>query len=364
MTAAAKTVQANYSRDCDAPGAGDFGSVPAVKSIYLTILGPSGGAGTEGPPYLPRALALFDSIARHNQSAEFAFFCIDGRAADILEALSLPRARIFREAGFAIDGLLALKPTRSIAEYCWTAKSYALGHLLDRHPELDWVVYVDADMLAFGDPDIALPDSGQADFVLTPHRFAKEFASYAPLAGLYNAGYVAFRNSPVGRAALAHWTALCAQSCSANANGETYADQKYLERLLPAFPSGAASHHPGLNAGPWNISQYRLRSSAGRVLLNENPLLLYHFQSLRVFNGRWLDLYFGGRRLPRRVRDEIYVPYLDALAQSYQRLQSVVAVKGLGMAPLPMHPWHWMAYVKSVLLRRTNPCRYPLVKGG
>jgi hypothetical protein len=362
MTAAANTVQANYSRDCATTDPRSLGALPSVKTIYLTILGPSGGAGTDGPPYLPRALALFDSIAQHNQSAEFAFFCIDARAVDILEALRLPRARIYREADFAADGLFAFRETRSINEYCWTAKSFALGYLLDRHPELDWAVYLDADMLAFSDPDAALTESGPADFVLTPHRFAKHFTAYAPLAGLYNAGYVAFRNSPLGRAALAHWTALCAQSCPASASTEAYADQKYLERLLPAFPSGAASCHPGLNAGPWNIGQYRLTSSAGGVLLNESPLLLYHFQSLRVFNDRWLDLYFGGRRLPANVRKMIYRPYLDALTQSYRRLQSVVAVDGLGMAPLPRHPRHWLAYAKYALLGQTNPCRHALLE--
>jgi hypothetical protein len=324
-----------------------------VNNLYTTIF-------TAG--YLPRALALYSSFRKHNGSARFAFACMDEEAAAVLEILDLPGSLVYRENDFAGERLLALKGERGVGEYCWTAKPFALGHLLERHPETDWVVYVDTDMLAFGDPDVALSDIGQADFVLTPHRFTKEFSSYAPSAGLYNAGYVAFRNSPVGRAALAHWTALCVESCSAIVTAETYADQKYLERLLTAFPSGAASHHPGLNAAPWNIGQYRLTSSAGRVRLNESPLLLYHFQSLRVFNGRWLDLYFGGRRLPASVRRMIYRPYLDALTRSYRRLQSVVAVDGLGMAPLPRHPSHWLAYAKYALLGHTNPCRHALLK--
>ena len=85
-------------------------------------------------------------------------------------------------------------------------------------------------------------------------------------------------------------------------------------------------------------------------MLSGSPLLLYHFQSLRVFSGHWIDLYFGGVRLPQTVRKLIYEPYLEALARSYRRLRGVAAVKGLGMAPLPRQIWFWLAYSKRVIL--------------
>jgi hypothetical protein len=331
-----------------------------MKSIYATILGPSSRNGTEGPPYLPRALALWTSIVRHNKVAEFAFFCIDDRAAELLETLALPRTRVYREAAFACDLLRSLRGTRSIAEYCWTAKSFALGCLLDGDPSLDWAVYLDADMLAFGDPDIALDEAGAADFLLTPHRFAREFASFASVAGSHNAGYVAFRNTTVGKAAVARWRDLCVEFCPAVATAQAFADQRYLDRLLTEFPTGTGSAHVGLNAGPWNIGQYLLTSDTGNVYLNSRPLLLYHFQSLRVFGRQWLDLYFGGRKLPRNVRDLIYVPYVDALARSYGVLRNVAAIDGLGTSPLPPHLKHWLSYGKAVALGKVNLYRYPL----
>ena len=257
--------------------------------------------------------------------------------------------------------MLALKGKRSVSEYCWTAKSFALGYLIDRRPELEWAVYVDADMLAFGDLDLALLTAGNADFLLTPHRFAEGFESFASAAGAYNAGYVAFRNSSSGRAALTQWTTLCTHSCPAVATADAYADQKYLERLPAAFPAGIESEFPGLNAGPWNIGQYELAAGPSGVMLSGSPLLLYHFQSLRVFSGHWIDLYFGGVRLPQTVRKLIYEPYLEALARSYRRLRGVAAVKGLGMAPLPRQIWFWLAYSKRVILGQSNLYRYPLL---
>ncbi len=331
-----------------------------MKSIYMTIVGPSSGGGAKGPPYLPRALALWTSFTEFNRNSEFAFFCLDEQAAKILEELSLPRTHVFREADFAGSSMQSLRLTRSIAEYCWTAKSFALCHLLEGDAGLDWAVYLDADMLAFGDPDIALTDAGAADFLLAPHRFATDFLSFAPAAGFHNAGYVAFRNTSIGRAAALRWRDLCAESCPAIATAQAYADQKYLDQLLAEFPTGAGSCHLGLNAGPWNVGQYRVTAPAGRVHLNDTPLLLYHFQSLRVFTRHWIDLYFGGGKLPKSARDLIYVPYLNALGRSYNVLRQVAAIDRLGMSPLPFRLRNWIAYGKGILLRRSNLCRYPL----
>ncbi|HZL59476.1 MAG TPA: hypothetical protein VFC38_07225 [Stellaceae bacterium] len=331
-----------------------------MKSIYATILGPSDGGA--GPPYLPRALALTASLMRHNRTAEFAFFCIDPQAARILESLALPRCRVYRESEFAGATLLSLRGKRPISEYCWTAKSFALEHLLTTNAGLDWVAYVDADMLFFGDPDIALKDAGAADFLLTPHRFAPEFSQFLPSAGPFNAGYVAFRASGVGKAALARWRDLCVESVSPIATNGTYADQKYLERLTVEFPAGAGNAHLGLNVGPWNVGQYRVTGSGGQVLLNDTPLLLYHFQSFRVFARDWLDLYFGEWKLPKDVRDLIYAPYLDALARAYAVLQRVAPVDGLGMAPLPAKVRNWLSYAKRIVRGRANLRHYPLFK--
>jgi hypothetical protein len=331
-----------------------------MKSVYAMILGPSDRGPDRGPPYLPRALALTASLARHNRTAEFAFFCIDPRAARILEALALPRCRIYRESEFAGPALLSLRGKRPISEYCWTAKSFALGHLFATDPSLDWAAYLDADMLAFGDPDMALADAGAADFLFAPHRFAPEFLSYLPTAGFFNAGYVAFRASAVGKAALARWRDLCVDLCPATPTDGAYADQKYLDRLMVEFPTGAASASVGLDAGPWNIGQYRVTRSGGGVLLNQAPLLLYHFQSFRVFAKDWLDLYFGEWKLPKDARDLVYAPYLDALKRAYGELRRVAPVEGLGMAPLPARARSWLSYGKRVMLGRANLCHYPL----
>jgi hypothetical protein len=270
---------------------------------------------------LPRGLTLQASTARYEPSALFAFYCMDDLAAALLQSLALPNCRIFKESEFAPAALRAVRSQRSVAEYCWTAKPFVLTHLLSVESALEWVAYLDSDMMTFGALGSALVPEGDADFLLSPHRFSDEFAHYAPTVGSFNAGFAAFRNSAVGNEALTMWSRLCLESCSATITVSTYADQRYLDDLIATFPSGSASGHPGLNAAPWNIGRYRVTKDDGRVLLDGRPLLLYHFQGLHLLHPRWVDLYAGNLRLDPMVRRLIYDPYLRQLADSYGRLR-------------------------------------------
>jgi hypothetical protein len=272
--------------------------------------------------YLSRGLALQMSIARHDPTAVFAFFCMDDLSAALVESLQLPRCRVFKESVFASGPLRAVRSLRSIAEYCWTAKPFVLSHLLEAEPGFDWVTYLDSDMLCFGDPSAAFVAAGNADFLLSPHRFSAAFASFAASVGNYNAGFAAFRKSERSREALAVWARLCLASCSAQVTENTYADQRYLDEIIAAFPTGRASEHFGLNAAPWNIGGYRVDEVNGQVMLDGQPLLLYHFQGLHLLHRRWVDLYAGTLHLDREIRRLIYLPYLRQLRESYRCLRA------------------------------------------
>jgi hypothetical protein len=284
----------------------------APDPIYCTIL----DAG-----YLARGLALHASLVEANRRARFAFFCVDDLAARLLDRIGLERSIVLPPESYTTSELERLRVQRSRAEYCWTCKPFALLHLADAFPQARWLVYVDGDMMFFGDPDSALPGS-PAHYLLTPHRFHPAFQQFEAAAGKHNAGYVAMRNSNQGRSAMRWWRERCIESCSARATDAAYADQKYLDKMLELFPFGESSHHPGLNAAPWNIERYRVSGSDAGVLLDDHPLLLYHFQALRLLNARLVDLYAGNRRIGDAARRLIYRPYLQRIANAYRELKA------------------------------------------
>jgi len=270
--------------------------------------------------YLSRALALHESLLRASRSAKLAFFCVDEKASELLARMSLERALIVPHAAFGRGALERARATRSRAEYCWTCKPFALLHLAAAAPDTEWAIYVDTDMLFYGDPDSALPGM-EAHYVITPHNFHPAFDQYAATAGLHNAGYFAMRNTEQGRAVARWWAERCIESCSVTSSELIYADQKYLDRLTSLFPFGGSSDHPGLNAAPWNIERYRLSSADGAPMVDGRPLLLYHFQALRILSNSLVDLYAGNRRISPQARELIYRPYLDALRRACARLQ-------------------------------------------
>ncbi len=109
------------------------------------------------------------------------------------------------------------------------------------------------------------------------------------------------------------WQERCLESCYAVPADGRYADQKYLDEVPRLFPSVAISDLPGLNCAPWNVVGQKVARRGGFVLVSGLPLLLYHFQGLRVMRRWALDYYASRVVLSKTVKEEIYRPYAEAL---------------------------------------------------
>jgi hypothetical protein len=265
--------------------------------------------------FVPRALALQRSITTHSPDAMFAYYCVDRGSAEFLERHASPTVKVVPPGHYESEQLQAARTRLKLNEYCWTCKPFVLFHALDSFPGLEWAIWLDADMLAFGDLDLEIRRHLDANVILTPHRFSlPEFAAYKPSVGLFNAGYVAFRNTPDGIAALQWWGDKCLEGCPAQPTDDRYADQKYLNAMPQKFQGVAQSNSAGLNCAPWNVFEKKVAGEGCKVMIEKEPLLLYHFQGLKIIRSWAFDLYGAPLRLPQLVRDLIYMPYVDALA--------------------------------------------------
>lgn len=314
------------------------------SNVYCTIFDSN---------YLARALALHASLMRVNEASRFAFFCIDDRSADLLDMLQLERSTVIRHEEFTTPELLMVRPHRSQGEYCWTCKPAAILYVMKRLPNIKWVVYVDTDMMFFSDPDAALPGES-AHYLLTPHRFHGAFVQFEQQAGKHNAGYVAARNSVTGQQVIEWWRDQCISRCSSIPTESSYADQKYLDQFRLQSLAGESSNHIGLNAAPWNIESYRVTVVNGFVKIDETPLLLYHFQSLQLFDDGKAALYTGNRRIPDDLRATIYDPYLAELQQSYLKIRAISLGFSDGLLDRRRLPDGVVGHVLAMLRRRRN----------
>ena len=273
-----------------------------------------------------KAVALHRSLTRESPSAWLTVIAMDDEARAALERMELPRASIVSiEALERFDpDLKAVRPGRTPEEYCWTAKTSALLYLLGSESGSPWATYVDADMAFFGDPAPIYEDE-DASVLITPHRFPPKYAAGAEW-GDHNAGFLAFRGDEPGRELLDWQRERCLEWCHARVEEGRAGDQLYLNELSRR-PRVRPLAHKGVNLAPWNVEQYELRREDGRLMVDEDPVVLYHcwritLRARKPFRLRpdhdWRPSHF---ELPDAAAKLIYRPYLRELDASLKAIR-------------------------------------------
>ena len=291
-----------------------------MKNMYVTVV---------SSKYLIMAISIARALS--SKGKLISIYCIDDHAADILEKLNLKLCKIYRPKDYSNYKLRIIRKKRTDSEFCWTCKSIALEHVLKQVDSLDWVIYLDSDMMIYGDPDLGLPSGNLNHVMLTPHRPSNNhFKSFMAKSGDFNAGYIAFRNSKEGRRALKWWRSKCEESCSVNTDSKNYADQYYLNNMPNLFNGVFISQHDGVNAAPWNILGKDITITNGVIFVNKQPLLIYHMQGFKKIGFSLFDLYCGEQKIPNNVRNLIYLPYLghwrkteSLLTREYQSVDKI-----------------------------------------
>lgn len=315
-----------------------------LSTVYCAVLDKN---------FLARGLVLYESLLKVNDQARFAFFCIDDCTASVLQKLNLDRAIIIKHGDFVNEDLHKIKNSRSRAEFCWTCKPFALLHIINNIEDCDWVIYVDTDMMFFADPDNAIPVK-DAHYLIAPHGFHKSLEHYEKSVGKFNAGYVAVKSSAKGSQVLLWWSKRCIESCSAIANDIKYADQKYLDQLPSLFPFGAISANKGLNTAPWNIYNYLISNNGGSIDVDGEPLLLYHFQGLQLFDNGKASLYIGDMRISDVLRSNIYQPHLDALLRAFVKIRETDPTFARGLGKQRKYLGNIAKRIFKMLTKRSN----------
>jgi len=240
----------------------------------------------------------------------------------MLEAIGVPVEDVVSRSRLLPADVAAREHEYARNEFCWRCKPLAIRRAMEEAATDEWVVYLDSDMLVFGDIDQILERNAKSDVCLTPHRSSADFMRYQASSGFYNAGFVAFRNNQRGIEALDWWDKRCSERCSMVPTDNSYADQKYLEYMEEKFDFVNSVDDPGLNAAPWNIENYDIgKSDTGQIKLNEADLFLYHFQGMHFISSRVCEAYTGDLKLSRHLRDSIYGPYLREVASSYKHVR-------------------------------------------
>ena len=238
--------------------------------------------------YLLKGLAMIGSLARFCPDMTIYVLCMDDQTKDLLERLDMPCVKRITLTEVENDELLKAKSDRGVAEYCWTLSSNFTWHVMQNHPEIDFLTYVDADLLFYSNVQPLFEEIGDASIAIIEHRFTPRL-KHREINGRFCVEWVSFRRDEQGLACLSRWSEQCIEWCYYRLEDGKMGDQKYLDK----WPERYSSCHILLNSGagiaPWNYAQYEFaKDIQGNITVDGTPLIFYHFHQFQLLtHGRF-----------------------------------------------------------------------------
>ena len=281
--------------------------------------------------YLTRGLALHESMVRHIPDFRLFIFAFDERSYEILTELDLKNTKVISLKEFEDPKLLEVKPTRSIAEYCWTSTSSTVLYVLNNFG-VDNCTYIDADICFYSSPEPIFTEMGDNSILLTEHRYSPQYNKEVK-SGRYCVQFVTFKNDERGRKALTWWRDRCLEWCYDRYEDGKFGDQLYLDDWTERFEGVHVMQHLGGGLAAWNVQQYDFVEFNGKLTGKELSsgqqfdVIFYHYHYLRFFNGGKIEL--GRRVLTKNVLDIFYKPYILTL----DRLKREITTRWPGFDP-------------------------------
>ena len=273
--------------------------------------------------YVSRGLALYRSLQRHCPEFKLWVLCMDGICFETLTALALPGVHPIALSDFekGDHDLVAAKQNRTPIEYYFTCSPSLPLFVLDNNPQVDLITYLDADLFFFSEIEPIYDELANRSIGIIGHR-CPPFLKYNDQYGIYNVGWVSFRRDAHAMTCLRWWRERCLEWCYDRPEDGRFADQKYLDVWPSRFQKVAVLEHKGANLAPWNLANYTISTHGGRVHVDEQPLIFFHFHGLKPVE-RWtydpgLDDY--QTKATTVIRRSIYAPYIRTLAETARYL--------------------------------------------
>lgn len=262
-------------------------STPTVT--YCTVLATN---------YLPKALALAESLQRH-MGARLVVLLIDAESADDHVLPDLP-VRLLGTDFLGLDRreLLGLTTRYELVEFATAIKPLLFKRLLE---ETEQVFYLDPDTYVT-EPMEELSgelEASEGGILLTSH-FLHPLPEGAPvneghqvMVGIYNLGFGGWDRRAI--ASLDWWWERLRWECIVDALNGLFVDQKWMDIGADLFRARALRHH-GYNVSVMNVHERPLaQDEKGYAIVGKDERLrLFHFHAFdpqrpELMSVRWAE---------------------------------------------------------------------------
>lgn len=270
--------------------------------------------------YAVQGLALYQSLQKHNKNFKLWILCMDKEVYNLLAHLNLENTALISVENIMNERLVVLQHQRKLHEFCWTLKPYLLWYLLRNNFTLDSLIYLDADLFFYQDPQLLFQDWGESPGYITKLWMGEKWANRV---GKFSAGIVGIKRNQEGMRVLNTWRKQCRDWCYDKFEPGRWADQKYLDGWPELAPNLKVSNNKGINTGPWNIRHrgYPVQQKDEAIYFAGDKLVCYHFSGFRILAPNEFDL-CNRKPLPEKA-SPIYEAYVQQIAEVIKRIESV-----------------------------------------
>jgi hypothetical protein len=231
--------------------------------------------------YLSRGLTLYESLRVHERAFTLYVLCLDEKVHVFFQQHSFTSIVPIELYKFENGDtkLTDCKTNRSQIEYIFTCTPSLPLYIFNTYENIELLTYLDADLFFFSSPDPVFEEFGNSSIAIIGHRFSERNKNLE-LYGTYNVGFLSFRNDIEGIKCLKLWRDKCIEWCYDHVDNDRFADQKYLDTWPELFENICIIEHKGANLAPWNIDNYGYRKVGSSILVDDDPLIFYHFHGL------------------------------------------------------------------------------------
>ena len=277
--------------------------------------------------YIHKGIALYLSLEKVTQDFHLYVMAFDKDSYEKLNSIGFKRMTVELLDDFETPELLAVKPTRNKAEYCWTCGPSVIHHFMMKY-SLSELTYLDADLYFMSDPQVIFDEIGSNSVAIT-----EQYINYSE-GGKYCVQFMYFRNDKDGIGCLEWWRDRCIEWCYSRYEDGKMGDQKYLEQFEVLFNNVYVVQNRGLLA-PWNTNLYDYTDTSVIYDGKEYPFVFFHMHGTK-FEKRdklLIQKSVDCSSMTSRLTGLIFIPYGELMKKVYneyldQKIEST-AIEGL-----------------------------------
>ncbi len=241
--------------------------------------------------FMSRGLALYESIEKHCEDFTFFVLALDEKSECFLKALKkinvVPIGLDEYITYFGID----VNQYKDKKQFYFSITPNLCLYILRKYKGIDILFYIDADIYFFGPVEKLYDEISDNSIAICPQRINKLYSLVARHYGTYNVGINGFRNDEIGLRCLEDWQSDCSSWYPEKPGYPLsfFSDQIFLDTWPQRYERLKIIKHIGINTAPWNLLNYRVERSKNAWVVNNTPLIAFHFSSLKKIGANVWD---------------------------------------------------------------------------